>query len=103
MKFAYHNDLHWEWIIDSTRTHLAHIFIHLILSEWALILIIAKEPKARGTVQVVVSDIEVIGPSGENAYFIFPTSWLDCSRLLQSSLGKVLITCKYLIRKVLIN
>ena len=68
------------------HTHLAHILIHLLLCEWALVFVVPEEPQARSSVQIVVSNVEVIGPCCENANLILPSGWFCCSWLFQSGL-----------------
>ena len=41
--------------------YLTNVFIHLILREWPLALIIAEQPQARCAVEVIVGNVEVIG------------------------------------------
>ena len=60
----------------STHTHtdLADILVHLILSEWALVFVVAEQPEARGAVKVVIGDVEVIGTSSEDSNLILRSS-----------------------------
>ena len=68
-------------------TDLADILVHLVLSEWALVFVVAEQPEARGAVKVVIGDVEVIGTSSEDSNLILCSSGrLHRDRLLQRGL-----------------
>lgn len=57
------------------ETHLTNIFVCIFLREGSLSLIVSKQPQTRGSVEVVVGDVKVIGTSTQNADLFLFSGW----------------------------
>ena len=82
----------WPWLAircsqHNQRPHLADILVHLLLREWLLLLVIAEQPEARSAVEVVISDVEVVCPSPQDAVLLLPGKGHGCSLLGEGTLG----------------
>ncbi len=67
--------------------YLTNVFKYFLLVEWPLVLAVPKQPEARGAIEIIIGDVEIISSGGQNANLVrFFSCLFWCWFFLQQSL-----------------